>query len=44
MCSKGLSFNTVNDPYWVPMIDVIANFGSKFKPPFMHELGFLQKR
>ena len=38
MYSKGLSFNTVNDPYWFPMIDVVANFGPGFKPPSMHEL------
>ena len=38
MYSKGLPFNTVNDPYWFPMIDVVANFGPGFKPPFMHEL------
>ncbi|RVW98873.1 hypothetical protein CK203_033820 [Vitis vinifera] len=38
ICSKGLSFNTVNDPYWVPMVDAIANFGPGFKPPYMHEL------
>ncbi|XP_010648233.1 uncharacterized protein LOC104878939 [Vitis vinifera] len=38
ICSKGLSFNTVNDPYWVPMVDAIANFGPEFKPPSMHEL------
>ena len=36
--SKGLHFNTVNDPYWFPMVDAIANFGSRFKPPSMHEL------
>ena len=38
MYSKGLSFNTVNDPYWIPMMDAIANFGLGFKPPSMHEL------
>ncbi|KAJ9698985.1 hypothetical protein PVL29_007853 [Vitis rotundifolia] len=38
MYSKGLPFNTMNDPYWFPMIDVVANFGLGFKPPFMHEL------
>ncbi|RVW72655.1 hypothetical protein CK203_056576 [Vitis vinifera] len=38
MYSKGLPFNTVNDPYWFPMIDVVANFGPRFKPPSMHEL------
>ncbi|RVX13225.1 hypothetical protein CK203_018093 [Vitis vinifera] len=38
MYSKGLPFNTVNDPYWFPMMDVIANFGPGFKPPSMHEL------
>ena len=25
MYSKGLSFNTVNDIYWFPMMDVVAN-------------------
>ena len=38
MYSKGLPFNMVNDPYWVPMIDAIANFKPGFKHPFMHEL------
>ncbi|RVW88707.1 hypothetical protein CK203_043770 [Vitis vinifera] len=38
MYSKGLPFNTVNDPYWSPMIDAVANFGPGFKPPSMHEL------
>ncbi|XP_059598441.1 uncharacterized protein LOC104881364 [Vitis vinifera] len=38
MYSKGLPFNTVNDPYWFPMIDIVANFGPGFKPPSMHEL------
>ncbi|RVW12213.1 hypothetical protein CK203_084290 [Vitis vinifera] len=38
MYSKGLPFNTVNDPYWFLMMDAIANFGSGFKPPSMHEL------
>ena len=38
MYSKGFSFNTVIDPYWFPMIDVVANFGPGFKPPSMHEL------
>ena len=28
----------MNDPYWVPMVDAIANFGLGFKPPAMHEL------
>ena len=28
MYSKGLIFNTVNDLYWFPIIDVVANFGS----------------
>ena len=36
--SKGLPFNSVNDPYWFPMVDVIANFGLGFKSPSMHEL------
>ncbi|RVW97680.1 hypothetical protein CK203_028059 [Vitis vinifera] len=38
MYSKGLSFNTVNDPYWFPMMGAIANFEPGFKPPSMHEL------
>ena len=38
MYLKGLTFNTVNDPYWFPMMDVVANFGTKFKSPSMHEL------
>ena len=38
MYSKGLPFNTMNDPYWFPMMDVVANFGLEFKPPSMHEL------
>ncbi|RVW76443.1 hypothetical protein CK203_056860 [Vitis vinifera] len=38
MYSKGPPFNTVNDPYWFPMIDAVANFGPGFKPPSMHEL------
>ena len=37
--SKGLLFNTIDGPYWFPMIDAIANFGLGFKPPSMHELG-----
>ena len=36
--SNGLPFNTVNDPYWFPMVDAIANFWPGFKPPSMHEL------
>ena len=33
MYTKGLSFNTVNDIYWFPMMDVVANilFLSKFE-------------
>ena len=38
MYSKGLPFNAVNDPYWIPMMDVVANFGPEFKPSSMHEL------
>ena len=38
MYSKGLLFNTVDDPYWTLMINEIVNFGYEFKPPFMHEL------
>ena len=36
--SKGHPFNTVNDPYWFPMIYAIANFEPGFKPQSMHEL------
>ena len=36
MYSKGLPFSTVNDPYWIPMMDVVANFEPK--PPSMHKL------
>ncbi|RVW40938.1 hypothetical protein CK203_076926 [Vitis vinifera] len=28
----------MNDSYWVPMVDAIANFRPRFKPPSMHEL------
>ena len=38
MYSKGFPFTTVNDPYWFPMMDAVANFGSGFKPASMHEL------
>ena len=38
MYSNSLQFNTVNDPYWVSMVDAIAKFGLRFKPPSMHEL------
>ena len=38
MYSKGLPFNTVNDPYWIPMMDIVANFEPGFKPSSMHEL------
>ena len=38
MYSKDLIFNIVNDPYWIPMINAIENFGPEFKPPSMHEL------
>ena len=38
ICSKSLPFKTVNDHYWVPMVDAIANFEPDFKPPSMHEL------
>ena len=38
MYSKGLPFNTVNDPYWIHMMEAIANFGPRFKPPSMHKL------
>ncbi|KAL6509618.1 hypothetical protein OROGR_022928 [Orobanche gracilis] len=36
--SAALPFNVVNDPYWLPMIDGIAEYGKGFKPPSMHEL------
>jgi hypothetical protein len=36
--SKALPFNTVNDPFWLPMVEGIASFGVGFKPPSMHEL------
>ncbi|KAL6534805.1 hypothetical protein OROGR_013480 [Orobanche gracilis] len=36
--SVALPFNVVNDPYWLPMIDGIAEYGKGFKPPYMHEL------
>ncbi|KAL6569780.1 hypothetical protein OROMI_014294 [Orobanche minor] len=36
--SAALPFNVVNDPYWLPMIDGIAEYGKGFKPPTMHEL------
>ncbi|KAL6579324.1 hypothetical protein OROMI_009540 [Orobanche minor] len=36
--SAVLPFNVVNDPYWLPMIDEIAEYGKWFKPPTMHEL------
>ncbi|XP_038685776.1 uncharacterized protein LOC119985557 [Tripterygium wilfordii] len=36
--SKALPFNVVNDPYWVPMFESVANFGPGFKPPSMHEM------
>ena len=38
MYSKGLPFNTVNGLYWIPMMDVVANFGPGFKPLSIHEL------
>ena len=38
MYSKGLPFNTVNDPYWILMMDAVANFGPGFKFSSMHEL------
>ncbi|KAL6494356.1 hypothetical protein OROGR_031156 [Orobanche gracilis] len=36
--SAALPFNVVNDLYWLPMIDGIAEYGKGFKPPSMHEL------
>ncbi|XP_042428549.1 uncharacterized protein LOC122015624 [Zingiber officinale] len=36
--SAALPFNVVNDPYWLPMVDGIAEYGRGFKPPSMHEL------
>ena len=38
MYSKGFPFNAVNNPCQVPMVDAIANFGFRFKPPSIHEL------
>ena len=37
MYLKGFLFNIVNDPYWVLMINAMANFGPRFKPPSMYE-------
>ncbi|KAK9939253.1 hypothetical protein M0R45_015956 [Rubus argutus] len=36
--SRVLPFNTVNDPFWLPMVEGIASYGVGFKPPSMHEL------
>ncbi|KAG6527620.1 hypothetical protein ZIOFF_009743 [Zingiber officinale] len=36
--SAALPFNVVNDPYWLPMVEGIAEYGRGFKPPSMHEL------
>ncbi|XP_073138261.1 uncharacterized protein [Henckelia pumila] len=36
--SAALSFNVVNDPYWLPMVEGISEYGKGFKPPSMHEL------
>ncbi|KAG6503478.1 hypothetical protein ZIOFF_035793 [Zingiber officinale] len=36
--SAVLPFNVVNDPYWLPMVESIAEYGRGFKPPSMHEL------
>ncbi|KAG6508679.1 hypothetical protein ZIOFF_034059 [Zingiber officinale] len=36
--SAALPFNVVNDPYWLPMVEGIAEYGRGLKPPSMHEL------
>ncbi|KAG6537043.1 hypothetical protein ZIOFF_002121 [Zingiber officinale] len=36
--SVALPFNVVNDPYWLPMVEGIAEYGRGFNPPSMHEL------
>ncbi|CAA0840621.1 hAT dimerisation domain-containing protein, partial [Striga hermonthica] len=36
--SAGLSFNVVNDPHWLPMVEGIGEYGKGYKPPSMHEL------
>ncbi|KAL6526239.1 hypothetical protein OROMI_029879 [Orobanche minor] len=36
--SAALPFNIINDPYFKPMCDGIAEYGKGFKPPSMHEL------
>ncbi|KAG6535800.1 hypothetical protein ZIOFF_000829 [Zingiber officinale] len=36
--SATLPFNVMNDPYWLPMVEGIAEYGRRFKPPSMHEL------
>ncbi|XP_050380051.1 uncharacterized protein LOC126797469 [Argentina anserina] len=36
--SRVLPFNTVNDPFWLAMVEGIAKYGVGFKPPSMHEL------
>lgn len=36
--SAALYFNVVNDPYWLPMVEEIAEYGKGFKHPSMHEL------
>lgn len=38
MFSRVLPFNTVNDPFWLAMVEGIAKYGVGFKPPSMHEL------
>ena len=43
MYSKGLPFNTVNDPYWIPMMDAVANFGPRFKDQKTKRIELLQE-
>ncbi|XP_050387359.1 uncharacterized protein LOC126803624 [Argentina anserina] len=38
MFSRVLPFNTINDPFWLAMVEGIAKYGVGFKPPSMHEL------
>ncbi|KAG6479211.1 hypothetical protein ZIOFF_062672 [Zingiber officinale] len=36
--SAAFQFNVMNDPYWLPMVEGIAEYGRGFKPPSMEEL------
>ncbi|KAG6512822.1 hypothetical protein ZIOFF_030956 [Zingiber officinale] len=36
--STAFPFNVVNDLYWLPMVEGIAEYGRGFMPPSMHEL------